>query len=303
MNFDNIPREMRELNQWTCYRTYSDNKGKIKKVIISPVTSEFASCNDPNTWTNFETAKKYCLNRGYQGLTFALTEGITCIDIDHALDKNKGTIISNDAIKLMLIFANTYIEKSVSGTGVHIFMKGSLPPNARNRNDKSGLEMYDRNRFICMTGNTFTNVNILHDYSKDIGLINRNFIGAPVEISSVRCVNSDWSPSDSDLIDKIRSSKIGSVFDEYYSGGFNGFSDHSSADFAFAKMLCWWTQDINQIDRIFRASGLYRPKWDSKRGETTYGFLTIQKAMQSLNDRHSPPEVRKKIKYSTAAEM
>lgn len=34
-----------------------------------------------------------------------------------------------------------------------------------------------------------------------------------------------------------------------------------------------------QIDRLFRASAMLRPKWDEQRGAHTYGELTIAKAL------------------------
>lgn len=80
MNFKNIPKEMQALKQWSCYRTYTTSDGKKKKVIISPVNGKFAKSNEPATWADFDTAKKYCLRYNYQGLTFALTSGITFIE-------------------------------------------------------------------------------------------------------------------------------------------------------------------------------------------------------------------------------
>ena len=301
MNFDNIPAELRVLKQWSCFRTYTDNEGKRKKVIISPVDSKFAKCNVSETWTDYESAKRYCLRNRYAGLTFALTGGITCIDIDHAIDKD-GNIQSEEAKQLILLLADTYIEKSVSGTGIHIFMKGSLPPNARNRNDKKGLEMYDKDRFICMTGDLFSSGSTLKDCTETVAEINRSFIGVrpdPVEFTRPDPV---WNPSDNELTERIRASKIGTRFNELYSGVLNGYSDHSSADFALCSLLAWWTQDAAQIDRIFRGSGLYRPKWDTLRGTMTYGSLTIQRALQSQSGRYEP-QSRLKVVYKTPAEM
>jgi hypothetical protein len=38
------------------------------------------------------------------------------------------------------------------------------------------------------------------------------------------------------------------------------------------------------MDRMFRASDLYRPKWDEKRGSATYGELTIAKALEGITE-------------------
>lgn len=302
MNFNNIPKEMQKLNQWACFRTYTDNEGKHKKVIISPIDSKFAKCNEPETWSDFETAKRYCLKNHYKGLTFALTSGITFIDIDHAVDKETGEILSEEAKQLMLLLSDTYIEKSVSGTGIHLLVKGSLPPNARNRNDKKGFEMYDTNRFICVTGDLISSGTQLKDCTETIAEINRDYIGVRPEPIVFSRTASDWSPSDNELVEKIRNSKTRNRFDDLYRGDFGNCADHSSADFALCSLLAWWTQDANQIDRIFRCSGLYRPKWDTSRGAMTYGSLTIERALQSLSGRYEQ-KAMPRIVYKTLAEM
>lgn len=56
-------------------------------------------------------------------------------------------------------------------------------------------------------------------------------------------------------------------------------NDHSSADLAFCNLIAAYTSDWAQIDRIFRASKLMRDKWDSPRGDGTYGSMTIQRAL------------------------
>lgn len=300
MNFKNIPQELCEIPQWTVFRMFTDNTGKSKKIIISPNNSEFAKCNDSSTWSDYETAKRYCIKNGYKGLVFALTRGITFIDIDHAIDKSTGEILSEVAKQLMELLTDTYIEKSVSGTGVHLLVKGSLPENARNRNDKKGLEMYDKNRFICVTGDLLSSNTELKDCTDTICDINRQFIGVRAEPVVITRTQPDWSPSDSELVEKIRESKIAERFERLFNGTFTG--DHSSADFALCTLLAWWTQDVAQIDRIFRASGLYRPKWDTSRGNQTYGSLTIARALQAQSSRYNP-RMRPKIVYKTQSEM
>jgi len=46
-------------------------------------------------------------------------------------------------------------------------------------------------------------------------------------------------------------------------------------------MISFYTQDPDQIDRIFRSSGLMREKWDSPRGDTTYGRMTIETSLRN----------------------
>lgn len=284
MNFNNIPEEMRALKQWACYRTYTKD-GKRKKVIISPNNGKFAKSNAPETWATFDAARRYCERYKYEGLTFALTSGITFIDIDHAVDKDTGKILSKDAEELLAAFPDTFIERSVSGTGIHILVKGSLPADALKRNDSKGLEMYDTYRFICMTGNLISDTTNLKDCTQTIADINYAYIGKkkvyePIYTQSTK--------SDSDLVKAIENSRQGEKFRRLYGGDTSGYPSHSNADFALCSILAWWTNDFSQIDRIFRNSGLYRDKWDSLRGSLTYGAKLIQDAMSV-----QPPKVYK----------
>lgn len=71
----------------------------------------------------------------FKGLVFALTSGITFIDIDHAINKDTNEIVSPEAVKLLELLPDTFTERSVSGSGIHILMRGSLPEGALKRND------------------------------------------------------------------------------------------------------------------------------------------------------------------------
>jgi len=65
--------------------------------------------------------------------------------------------------------------------------------------------------------------------------------------------------------------------------------DDSAADLALCNHLAFWTgKDPQAIDRIFRKSGLMRPKWDEKRGAQTYGERTIPRPSQGPQSVMSP---------------
>jgi hypothetical protein len=64
--------------------------------------------------------------------------------------------------------------------------------------------------------------------------------------------------------------------------------DASRADFhLIVRLLHWCDRDTARADRLFRQSGLYRAKWDEKRGDTTYSGLTIANALPHVHEsRH-----------------
>src|SRR5439155_14668907 len=66
---------------------------------------------------------------------------------------------------------------------------------------------------------------------------------------------------------------------------------HSEADMALCVKLASWTQkNPHQIDRLFRQSKLMRPKWDDRRGDQTYGQITIEKAIAACTQVYALEE-------------
>jgi putative DNA primase/helicase len=98
--------------------------------------------------------------------------------------------------------------------------------------------------------------------------------------------------NDGALIDKIRASKQGPEFDRLWSG--DAGEDASGADFRLCNILAFWTgNDAEQIDRLFRQSGLFQnegraAKWDRKHHADgrTYGQGTIDKAIAGTHETY-----------------
>jgi primase-polymerase (primpol)-like protein len=74
----------------------------------------------------------------------------------------------------------------------------------------------------------------------------------------------------------------GAKFTRLWKGDTSDYDgDDSRADLGCCNYLRFWTgKDRVQVERLFRRSGLMRPKWDERRGQKTYGQMTIAKAMQ-----------------------
>jgi hypothetical protein len=88
------------------------------------------------------------------------------------------------------------------------------------------------------------------------------------------------------LLAKAMAAINGEKFKRLWGGDTNGHAgDDSAADLAVCSLLAFWCgPDADRTDRLFRQSGLIRPKWDSRRGATTYGRGTIAKAPEGRTD-------------------
>jgi len=98
---------------------------------------------------------------------------------------------------------------------------------------------------------------------------------------------------DSRLIDKILESQNGAKILSLLNGDHGSHASQSEADQALCNHLAFWTgKDADQMDRIFRRSGLLRDKWDKKHyGDgRTYGEATIQNAIDSTTETYKNHE-------------
>jgi AAA domain len=124
----------------------------------------------------------------------------------------------------------------------------------------------------------------------------------------------DGSPrlarADRDLIERARRDKDGERFTKLWAGQWKeaGYPSESEADLALCLRLAYWAKnDPDRVDRLFRASGLMRDKWDEQRGTQTYGELTVEKAVEKSLDGADDPDRRDRpklvLKAVTAAQV
>ena len=143
MNLDNLPYELRNLPQWVCTRGSS-------KVPMCATLSLAASSTCKNTWDSFDIAKQAVENGFYDYVGFVFNDnGIVGIDIDDGYDEDG--FISTLAADI-IDKCKSYTEKSKSGRGFHILLKGDLP--FKGKNNLKGVEIYKTARYFIMTGDT-----------------------------------------------------------------------------------------------------------------------------------------------------
>jgi len=287
--FENIPVELRRSDQWVVWkieeRTGKDKKPVKAKVPYSARTGEKASTKDPDTWSSYEKAICAVRNFGMDGIGFVFTENdpYVGIDLDNAIHED-GTI-GLDQGKLVERL-DSYTETSQSGSGLHIIVKGETPGGqALKKGDAfgpgHGLEIYETGRYFIMTGNRLES--FPEDINEDAGTLDalfRQFKSEVETVSPAVCSSEAVLLQDGEIIEKAKSAKNGEKFQKLWNGDCSDYSSQSEADEALCCLLAFWTKDPGQIDRMFRSSGLVRPKWDERHGRETYGEMTINNALQ-----------------------
>lgn len=259
--------ELKNRNQWAI----SNNKAPFQ------INGEMASSTDKSTWTSFENV----INKSDQvGFFLSKHDPYTVIDLDNCI---KDGVISDEA-KTIVELLNSYTEISQSGTGLHIFVKAKKPGN-RSKNTKKGFEMYDKERFMVMTGNhlegTPLEVNEAQDainYLYDMYFPNK-------ETERKKSIQQSPQLTDKEVLKIASNAKNGDKFKALFNGEIDGYGSHSEADQALCNLIAFYTQDPEQIDRIFSSSRLYRKKWDRQ----DYKARTIQKALSGIKTTYQKP--------------
>jgi len=258
--YEFIPQELKDLNQWVVWQ-YADREGKRTKPLYDVNTGKYASTNKPETWTTFTDAEfaSAIHTEKYHGLGFVFRHTpehpIIGIDFDNVLHDGN---VDAYALAVLRALGNPYTEVSPSGNGLHAYVKCDVPPAVGRKymdatREKFGIEVYSTGRYFTVTGNRW---------------------GTATEIATI---NADRFEFAEFLMSRFADEKFKSLWTGTYS------HDDSAMDLALCNYLARnFSSDPAKIDASFRLSYLIRPKWNEKRGTTTYGDMTIAKALASL---------------------
>jgi len=277
LTIDNLPGELKSCPQWVCVRL-EQRGGKPTKVPYQPATpTERAKVDAPSTWGTFDEATAVLEAGGCDGLGLVLTSelGLTVIDLDDVVENDECHELNPEAQAVIERFSS-YTEFSQSGSGIHIVLRGKLPGKRRR---KRGAEMYDSDRYFWLTGDVLGDLNPIEHRQDELDLFYaETFYEKPVEKTPVTAPTPPQFDSDDGLLEKIRASKQGPKFDALWRGNWSAYGSRSEADLALCSILHFWTGgDLDQVDALFRESGLMRPKWDERHGGQTYGQLTLER--------------------------
>lgn len=155
VNADGIPAELRSVPRWVSWRLETrGNDPKPTKVPYRADGRGKASSTDPTTWATFDAAYAAYRQGGYDGIGIVLHRhpnavgpGLVGIDLDGVRNAATGDLQPWAAETVHRLAS--YAEVSPSGTGVHVYLFGELPPGKRK---SSPVEVYETGRFFCVTG-------------------------------------------------------------------------------------------------------------------------------------------------------
>ncbi len=259
MSFANIPAELQELNQWVVWRLELVPGRKPTKVPHYPGGK--ASVTNPKTWLSFAdacAAPLTCVEAcepdapisetGYTGVGFVFTANDPYCFID--LDDTHG---DREAFARQLKVYNefnSYSERSPSGTGVHIIIRGSIPRGRR----RADIEIYCTERYATFTGDVLLAAPIAERQELITTLFDQ--MGGGPETYEVRESQPETMDDDA-IISRASSAVNGEKFSRLFSGDWHSlYPSQSEADLALTDIIAFYTQNHAQIARVFRRSAL-----------------------------------------------
>lgn len=162
-----IPAHMQQRAQWVRWADVPETgQKKVPHVIGSGAK---AKSNDPTTWRSFEEAAKHQESDPRVGYVFTLDDGLVFIDVDDCLIEG-GIVLKPWAKPLVQPFVGrTYIEVSPSGTGLHVFVRGTWRGSrSRYETGDGAVEVYTRGRYSTITGNNYGDSDLLDEAQDEV---------------------------------------------------------------------------------------------------------------------------------------
>ncbi|MBV08677.1 hypothetical protein [Rubinisphaera sp.] len=218
------------------------------------------------------------------GFVFTDDDPFVGVDLDHCLEPETGNLLPwvSEIVDLL----DSYTEISPSGTGVKIILEssGMLPGR---RKSSLGVEIYSSGRYFTITGHVFNEHSLIHKRTDQIQQIHKTlFPPSPTNTDSIsKYAMGQQTASDEQILTRAKAAKNGWKFRQLCEGALSHHSGNASeADLSLCRILAFWCGPCpEQIDRIFRRSALFRPKWDEKHyGDgCTYGQGTVCKAIEA----------------------
>lgn len=261
-----IPAELRARPQWVC-------AGLDKMPLSVDHEGRFfaASTTDPRSWLPFEIAATHAYNHDLSiGYVLSADDPYTCIDfdvVDEASQRRKGQPIDSSKWTSWEEFhgfwnfisqQRTYVETSLWGKGLHVWVKGKLEDTGIKR---SNVELYSKERYIICTGYTALDYPIeertvwLHDLAFRMRSGENGPAATLVEVAQ--------TVPDEVIVERLQTADNAGKANPLWEGKWSelGYPSQSEADLALMSMVAFYSESNEQCRRVFRLSGLgQRPK-------------------------------------------
>lgn len=266
--YHTIPEEIRLLPQWVC--------ADRTKIPINPKTGKIANPIDPNTWATFEQAQTYAKQHSlYIGFVLSKFDPFSIIDLDNKPEK-PCTPEQLERHQKILHAANSYTEYSISGTGFHIIVKGTIPSGTR----KDNVEVYSDSRYMICTGRIIEGYPTLIQPRQE--MLDILFREMQSDTRSSVLKEAGETIEDHEVVNMAMAAVNADKFNALCMGDQTGYPSQSEADFALLSIFAYYTQSNEQVRRLFRMATL------GKRDKATKNDTYLNFALGKIRAKEPP---------------
>jgi hypothetical protein len=267
----NVPLELRERPQWCACGP--------NKVPIDPKTRRYAAVDDPSTWGTFEQA----VTAGFKHVGYMLSadDPFAIIDLDNKVEDPAPPeeLERHESIVNML---DSYTERSASGRGTHIIVKGKVPKGVR----RGHVELYSDLRFMICTGDVVRSKPVAERQEIVINMWSQMNPTILIDLSE----DGEEEYTDREIHERALAAANGAKYDMLTRND-QDWRDHygsqSEADLALIAMLTFYSKNNAQVKRLFRTSPLGR-RDKAKREDYLDGMIRLCRTRQAESE---PPPV------------
>ena len=299
-----IPQEMKSLTSWCGF--YNDSNGELDKKPISILTKRGGLKSDSSDKLVSYDKAIATLNEGkIAAIGFGLSPatGIICIDID--CHKPELQSKYEELKTLLLSKFRSYAETSISGTGTHIYIRGTIPEGYKNKDSLGLIEIFD-SRFVVTTGDIIPNrASDILEEQDSLDWLCETYL----QKSNLRTLGiiqqGTSTKTDEEIIAKIISISKGSCFmsgeyQQIMKNGTPAYASKSEADLAFCNQILYYNgNDIEQAKRIFLASGMSKDLENKSSGYLQTQLTYASTTLQSTYDWNKSTEIQEEVDLDT----
>jgi putative DNA primase/helicase len=281
----NLPKDIKENGRFCLWR-YEEQNGRTTKIPYQ-VNGKRASSKNIRHFTSFVEVLKAAPQ--YDGIGMGVFAPFAALDIDNCVLDGHLSELAEDIISTL----DSYTEYSPSGSGIRIILKVSDFSFDKSRyyvnNREIGLEVYvpgATKQYVTLTGNAIRKKEPEHRET-ELQLVLDRYMKRDVT-SAPRLIAPGSFLEDDSVIQKAGKSRQGNKFLKLWEGDISGYASPSEADLGLCSMLAFWCGgDSEQMDRLFRKSGLMRDKWE----RDDYRKSTLERAVSSCTSFYKPVRV------------
>ncbi|MYR29866.1 MULTISPECIES: bifunctional DNA primase/polymerase [unclassified Streptomyces] len=132
-----VPAELRSRSRWVRY--------SARKVPLR-VDGRFAAVDDPSSWSDYPSAARATAGEGV-GFVLTASDRVVVVDLDHAVERGR---VLPWAQRIVDALPPTYMERGRSGSGLHLWFRGSVPAGRRWRRGELAVEAYSDRRYMIV---------------------------------------------------------------------------------------------------------------------------------------------------------